>query len=111
MHPATAQLPGLDVHIVELSVADVRAWQLSKEAGDVVDPVHWIVFDDCSLSDLARMSDVTAEQLEAYGPTELAKVRAKAKAINPHFFKLREMLAGVSRRLKAEAESLGSMPQ
>lgn len=105
-----AELPGLTVTLRELSVAEVRAWVTEQEAGASVDPLRCMVLDDCSLDDLARMSDATAEQLEAFGPAALATVRDKAKALNPHFFRVREALIGVSRILQAEAASMTSTP-
>lgn len=104
------ELAGLLVTVRELSVAEVRAWVAELEAGASVDPLRCMVLDDCSLDDLARMSDATAEQLEAYGPADLARVRDKAKALNPHFFRVREALIGVSRILQAEAASMNSTP-
>lgn len=100
----------LRVTIHELPVKEVRAWTVEIEAGRAVDPLRAFVFDDCSLDDLALMSDVSAEQLEAYGPSELERVRAKAKALNPLFFKVREALHGVSRILLAEIEPPVSTP-
>jgi len=104
------QLGDLRVTIRELSVKEVREWAVKAEAGAVVDPIRRMVFDDCSLDDLAMMSDASAEQMEPYGPSLLNEIRLKAKAINPHFFRVREALIGVSRILNAEAESLASMP-
>lgn len=101
---AIVELAGLAVAVRELSVVEVRTWTKEMEAGQAVDPLRAVVFDDCSLDDLARMSDATAEQLEAFKPSELERVREKAKALNPLFFKVRGMLLGVSRILLAEVQ-------
>ena len=70
-----------------------------------------MVFDDCSLDDLARMCDMTADDMEQFGPMELAPLRDKCKAFNPHFFKVREALIGVSRAIEAGLGSLISTEQ
>ena len=99
------------VTVSELSVAKVRNWVVESEAGAAVDPLRAFVFDDCSLDDLARMCDMTAEDMEQFGPLELAPLRDKCKAFNPHFFKVREALIGVSRAIEAGLDSLISTEQ
>ncbi|MBP8788755.1 MAG: hypothetical protein KBE22_03210 [Candidatus Accumulibacter sp.] len=99
------------VTVKELSVADVRNWVAENEAGATVDPLRSLVFDDCSLDDLARMCDMPAEVMEKFGPLELAPLREKCKAFNPHFFKVREALTGVSRAIQAGLDSLSSTAQ
>lgn len=99
------------VTVSELSVAKVRNWVVESEAGAAVDPLRAFVFDDCSLDDLARMCDMTAEDMEQFGPLELAPLRDKCKAFNPHFFRVREALTGVSRAIEAGLDSLISTEQ
>lgn len=96
------------VTVRELSVTDVRDWVAENEAGAIVDPLRALVFDDCSLDDLARMCDLSAEKMEAFGALELTPLRDRCKALNPHFFKVREALAGVSRAILAGLDSLSS---
>lgn len=95
-----------DITVREVSVAEVRDWIVEIEAGAQVDPLRAFVFDDCSLDDLARMCDLSAEDMERYGPLELAPLRDKCKAFNPHFFKVREALVGVSRAIQSGLDSL-----
>ena len=57
------------------------------------------------------MCDMTAEDMEQFGPLELAPLRDKCKAFNPHFFRVREALAGVSRAIEAGLDSLISTEQ
>lgn len=108
--PATASIP-LGQHTVtvrEVSVAEVREWVAEHEAGAALDPLRAFIFDDCSLDDLARMCDLSASDMEAFGPLELTPLRDKCKALNPHFFKVREALASVSRAIQAGLDSLTS---
>jgi hypothetical protein len=99
------------VVVRELSVSEVRDWVAEAEAGAKLDALRSLVFDDCSLDDLARMCDFTADQMEQFGPSELDPLREKCKALNPHFFKVREALVGVSRAIQAELDSTISTGQ
>lgn len=96
------------VTVRELTVAEVRSWIAEHEAGAVVDPLRAFVLDDCTLDDLARMSDITADDMERHTVGELLALRDKARALNPHFFKVREALVSVSRQIQAGLDSLNS---
>lgn len=108
--PATAvvQLGQHFVTVREVSVTEVREWVAEHEAGAAVDPLRAFVFDDCSLDDLARMCNMPAAHMEAFGPLELTPLRDKCKALNPHFFKVREALVSVSRAIQAGLDSMTS---
>lgn len=106
--PATRliELPGLPVTVRELTVAEVRAWLVEAEAGAPVDPLRAMVFDDCSLDDLARMADVSAARLESFTAGELAPLHEAARALNPHFFRVRAALTRVARLIEEETGSM-----
>ena len=106
--PATRliELPGLSVTARELTVAEVRAWVVEMEAGTPVDPLRAMVFEDCSLDDLARMSDRSAEELERFSVSELEPLRELCKALNPHFFRVRAALIRVVQMMQKETESM-----
>ena len=99
------ELPGLSVTARELTVAEVRAWLVESEAGAPVDPLRSMVFEDCSLDDLQRMSDATAEALEGFTTSELEPLREACKALNPHFFRVRAALIRVVQMMQKETES------
>ena len=103
-------LDGASVIVKELTVAEVRQWALLLESGEQIDPIRCMALADCSLDDLAQMCDMTADQLEHFGKTDLEKIREKAKAMNPHFFRVREALTSVSQGLMVAAESQPLMP-
>jgi len=94
------------VTVKELTVGEVRNWLLDAETGVSEDPLHALALEECSLADLARMSDVDARALEDYTPSELALLVAAAKELNPHFFRVRAALSGVARLMLKEAEQL-----
>lgn len=100
------ELAGVKVTVRELTVAEVRTWLAEIEAGVAVDPLGSMVFDDCSLDDLARMSDVTAAGMEALTYGELLPLRDACKALNPHFFRVRAAVQKVARAIEAEAASM-----
>jgi hypothetical protein len=106
--PATRliDLPGLPVTVRELTVSEVRSWLVEVESGAPVDPLRAMVFDDCSLDDLARMADVSAARLEGLTGSELAPIYEAAKALNPHFFRVRAALTRVARLIEAETGSM-----
>lgn len=96
------------VTVRELTIAEVRSWVAECEAGAAVDPLRSLVFDDCSLDDLARMCDLPASEMEVYQPSALAELHDKCRAMNPHFFKVREALMSVSRALRSGLDSMTS---
>lgn len=100
------ELAGVQVTVRELTVAEVRTWLAEIEAGVVVDPLGSMVFDDCSLDDLARMSDATAAGMEMLTYGELLPLRDACKALNPHFFRVRAAVQKVARAIEAEAASM-----
>ena len=99
-------LPCGKVTARELTVAEVRTWLVEVEAGTEVDPLGSMIFDDCSLSDLARMSDVDPAALEGLTYGELAPLRAACKMLNPHFFRVRAALQKVARAIEAEVATM-----
>lgn len=95
-----------DIKVKELTTREVRAMFVELEAGAPVDPVRALVFEDCTLDDLSRLSDASIDQLEDMPHAELEKLRARCKAANPHFFRGRELLARISRELSQRAEAV-----
>ena len=100
------ELSGAKVTARELTVAEVRAWLIEAEAGTPVDPLRSLVFDDCSLDDLARMSDCTSAGMEMLTYGELLPLHDACKALNPHFFRVRAALQKVARAIEAETASM-----
>lgn len=96
------------VTVKELTVGDVRALMVAFEAGETVDPLHALALDECTLADLSSMSDISANDLEAFTPSELDALITVCKGLNPHFFKVRAALSGVARLMLKEAEALTS---
>lgn len=91
------------IRIRELTVAEVRKWLQETAAQTWRDPIHATALDEVGLDELARMTDVSAEDLEAYAPSQLAELVRVARRLNPHFFRLRDALMQASRRTGNEA--------
>lgn len=99
------------VTVKELTVGEVRAWVTESAATPWRDPIHATVWEDLGLDELARMTDSTADELEAFSPTELQPVVEAARNLNPAFFRLRAALQWASRRLATETSLAESTEQ
>lgn len=87
----------------ELTVAEVRDWVTDSAAAGARDPIHALALDGLGLDELARMVSCTAADLEAFAPSELAELLETAKALNPHFFRLRSALEWATGRVVRSA--------
>jgi microcystin degradation protein MlrC len=95
---------GIDVR--ELIVADIRAWLAGLETAQAeqADILDATLFDDFSLADLARMTSLTAADMEALSPSELRLVFDAAKAVNADFFAMRGRLMDLGRAALAKLD-------
>ena len=85
--PATLpiQIGERTVTVRELTVREVRDWLTSLEKGSAtVDAGGEFVWEDCSLQDLARMSDCPVEAFDDFAPSDLAPLKQAARDLNPH---------------------------
>lgn len=93
--PATLTVPLGDRTVVvrTLTVREIYDWQASIEAklaGDVAcNPAYDLALPDCSLHDLARMCDATADELAEHTHVDLEPVVDAARKLNPPFFVVR----------------------
>ncbi|MDO9596736.1 MAG: hypothetical protein Q7J47_03350 [Azoarcus sp.] len=96
----------LTVH--EITVQQVRDWAVSIDTGLVpLDPVGELLHPECALADLVLMSDATPAEIEQCTSAQLDHLVATAKALNPHFFRVRAALQGVARQI---SQSISSAP-
>jgi len=86
------------VRVRELSVADVRAWlqridsALDETAEQDVDLVGELLLESMSLRELAMMTDLALQDMDALTPAELEQVVTVCRELNPHFFRVRQRL-------------------
>lgn len=88
----TLTLADRAIQIRELTVADIRAWLKDLETdtgGDVVDVA---LFEDVRLADLALLTDLAPEAVEALTPSQLRQVFDAAREVNADFFGMRGRL-------------------
>jgi hypothetical protein len=97
----TVPIGGRDVTVKELTVGEIRAW-LADMGADGDDVVSVALFEDATLADLSRMSDITAEEIAAAAPSELAAVLDMMRAVNKDFFSLRARLSKLGERALQE---------
>lgn len=84
---------GREVRVRELTVKEIRQWlaelSVTQEGVDVVDQ---LLFDDVALSEIGRMTDLTADEMASATPSELDALAARCREVNRHFFALRARL-------------------
>ncbi|MDV3438728.1 hypothetical protein R0G64_04820 [Pseudomonas otitidis] len=84
------QLGERSVIVREMTVGDVRNWLADvSTAGALVGWVDDGLMGDISLGDLARMTSLKVDEMDAWRPSELQQVIEVARELNPHFFVLR----------------------
>ncbi|WP_033998010.1 hypothetical protein [Pseudomonas paraeruginosa] len=75
------------VLVRELTVLQVRDWLAEmQQPGTPRDPVDEALFPECSLTDLQRMTSLTAADIDQLRPSQLREVLALCKELNPSFF-------------------------
>lgn len=87
-------LYGRVVTVRELTVGDVRDWLATIESGkQEIDVVGEFLFEDCTVDDLVRMSDMPREAFDALTPSQISPIREAARDLNPSFFRARAAVA------------------
>ena len=87
-------LAGHSVICRELTVLQVRNWMegLGSEAPD---PLSAMLFENCPLDDLKRMTDLNDETINSLRPSQIEQLIKVCKELNPHFFALLGRMAAV----------------
>lgn len=99
------------VTVRELTVADMRAWWADVQSGPgSSDAVDGGLFDEVSLTDLARMTDLSTDEMAPLAPSELRVVVEACREVNPDFFRMQERLATIGRHLLSGISSAPSAP-
>lgn len=97
---------GKTITVRELTVGEIRAWLAEAEASDAngVDVVGALLFDDMALADLARMTDISVQDMDALPLSVINQIKGAAKALNPNFFALRGKIMVAGQRLQQALE-------
>ncbi|GBL46215.1 hypothetical protein SFMTTN_2028 [Sulfuriferula multivorans] len=80
------ELDGLIITVHEMTVGEVRAWQHAVETEGEVDALSHMLMDGLRIPDLYWMSDLTADKAEQLRPSEIRRIEAAARELNPDFF-------------------------
>lgn len=108
MQSRTVQCDTRSFTVHELTIDEVRAWyaNLSAPLGAVTDILNETALPEITLSDLALICHCDVTEFDPLYSRELEAVFAAAKALNPHFFRLR-MLVSETMQKMLEAVTVG----
>lgn len=94
----------------ELSLQELRDWYASLLLpGGPCDIVDELALPDISLTDLARICHCDATEFDSLVYRELEAIADAARIVNPHFFRLRGLIAETTRAI-SEAVTVGYPP-
>lgn len=85
-------LDGQSIIVREMTVLQVREWMASMQQAAPRDMVDDALFPECSLTDLRRMTTLSAADVDALRPSQVREVIALCKELNPDFFALMGLL-------------------
>lgn len=89
---------GYPVTVREITVREVRDWladaEQSAQRQDVISLALW---EEITLADLQRMSDLSDSVADQALPSEVDKLIEAARELNPHFFGLLRRLAAAGK--------------
>lgn len=93
---------GVPITIKELTVAEVRHWMMDmiekEKSTDESEQLEFVLdqklFEDIGISDIVRMTDLTADVVRDFTPSEFRTVIERCKVLNPDFFGMRKRVLG-----------------
>jgi len=90
------EVAGLKIQVRELTVGEIRAWlkDSGMVSGDLVDAA---LFEEFSLPDVLRMTDLTTEAVAGLAPSDLRQVFAACEEVNADFFAMRSRALALGR--------------
>jgi hypothetical protein len=90
------EVAGFKVQVMELTVAEIRAWlkDSGMVSGDLVDAA---LFENFSLPDVVRMTDLTTESIATLTPSDIHQVMAVCEEVNADFFAMRSRALALGR--------------
>lgn len=109
MYERNIEVAGRTVIIREVTLKDYRAWLkdvIAQSRQDEV-PLYSVdrdLFEDLALTDLPRFTDLTVDQLDEMHPSDLRKVIAAIKEVNPDFFEMRGRMRNTANQVLSMME-------
>ena len=111
------ELLGQPVTVRELTVGEVRAWladaegQVQRDADGMPDIVGMWLLEDCTFGDLMQMSSASRDLLDSATESDLLRLVACCRELNPGFFGLRARLMAIGQRaLDQSAPAISPSP-
>lgn len=98
------EVGGRTIQVKELTVGEIRAWLASLGSG-TADAVDLALFEEMSVGELALMTGLSRQDIEAMTPSELAELMAVAQELNTRFFGMRARLEEMGKRALAAPAS------
>jgi len=103
----TVEIDGRTITVRELTVAEVRAWFHALEQADQADAEVDIIAEGllqgASFADICRVSDLEPDGVDALTPSDLNRLVAAAREVNPDFFSLKDRLVSIGQAALAVA--------
>ncbi|MBI5058967.1 hypothetical protein HZB60_04175 [candidate division KSB1 bacterium] len=95
------------VMVRELTVGAIREWikRLGSRQAEDFDLVGETLLAEISLEEIRLMTDLTAEDMDAFKPSGLASLIAACREVNPDFFRFRAGLAAAARNIQTAGPS------
>lgn len=84
----------------ELTVREVRRWFADVQHETEIDAIGEMLVEDCSLADLARMSNYTRDDLDECTPSQIQDLVRQVKEANRAFFRFRAQLLDAGARAR-----------
>ena len=90
------EVAGRKIRVRELTVGEIRAWlkDSGMVSGDLVDAA---LFEEFSLPDLQRMTNLTTEAIAGLAPSDLREVFKACEEVNADFFAMRSRALALGR--------------
>lgn len=109
MYERNIEVAGRTVTIREVTLKAYRAWlkDVIAQSRQEEIPLYSVdrdLFEDFALTDLSRFTDLTVDQLDEMRPSDLRKVIAAIKEVNPDFFEMRGRMRNTANQVLSMME-------
>lgn len=102
------RLAGRDIMIRELNVRESREWLKGLEGRKEsdIDLISEGLVEEASLSEISMMTDIALEDMDEMLPSDLTEIARQCKAMNAHFFSLRNRLLTATQLIAEKGEKV-----
>ncbi len=109
MYERNIEVAGRTVTIREVTLKDYRTWlkDVIAQSRQEEIPLYSVdrdLFEDFALTDLPRFTDLSVDQLDEMHPSDLRKIIAAIKVVNPDFFEMRGRMRNTANQVLSMME-------